>query len=45
MEKENSKRELKTIKCYSEFKKIFADILNEHDPFKKKLLWASMLLT
>ena len=26
------------IECYSEFKKVFVDILNEHNTFKKKFL-------
>ena len=27
-----------SVECYSEFEKVFVDIINEHGPFKKKFL-------
>ena len=27
-----------SIECYSEFEKVFVDILNDHGPFRKEIL-------
>ena len=33
--------QIEPIECYSEFEKVFVDILNEHAPLKKKFLRVS----